>query len=657
MIETKEDEVVVLKTKLTSCETEVKILKSKLQEQILLNESMKNVSQIQQQKSQSVIHSTVSDLTVPQVYEAEQEKKKLQKRNEELQSYVDALEKELSSTKKGLEVSKSDNEDLSQRNDELIHANEEFKAELQKKDIEIRHLSTTLSAQSEKIRKDLKLQHDNELDLLNQNIEILKHKIKELQPNEILSRLKQEELENLGKKMEKYQRMEIEMNHLKAQQSNSEILKMELSDLQQRIQFLSKVEQENLGLQTKINLLESKLSSICSLLSMPNTLTSPSTNSSGIATSKSYGINEFRRQIESIVMEGKLLKEKTSLLEGDMSMLKKTNNLAKDQLQALQSELLKRNNELGEMQALKTVHEIKIVNQQAEIQNLKELMKVYELECSSISGDQQNLKRFEELQENLMKKDKQIMDMEQQLQNQTSLLSKEKEKLEMMTGRVFLIQKELEEKSKTEQEMMERYLKEIEALEKRLGQGEYNPNATKVLHLKVNPELQAKAKKTTSDLEKLKAENILLQSSVESLQQRLKDFNQSAHSQQVSDDSNNLKVLDLKKKLDDLQLDYIRLKEICQKKITEFKRITYLLLGYKIDVFPNEMYKLSSMFAEHEEDHLMFQLADKDLKILESDFFNNLEKNLLIYLENFHCFPAFLSSVTLHLFNKQTTFA
>lgn len=244
------------------------------------------------------------------------------------------------------------------------------------------------------------------------------------------------------------------------------------------------------------------------------------------------------------------------------------------------------------------------------------------MECSSITGDQQNLKRFEELQGNLLKKDKKIFELEQELQNQTSLVSKEKEKLEVMTGKLLLVQKELEEK---EQEVMERYTKEIMALEKRLGQGEYNPSTTKVLHLKVNPELQAKASKTTSDLEKLKSENIMLKLSVESLQQKLKDSNLSAQIQQASEDNN----LVMKKKLDDLQLDYSRLREICQKKITEFKRITYLLFGYKIDVFPNEMYKLSSMFAEHEEDHFMFQLADKDLKILESDFYNNLEKNLI----------------------------
>jgi mitotic spindle assembly checkpoint protein MAD1 len=189
---------------------------------------------------------------------------------------------------------------------------------------------------------------------------------------------------------------------------------------------------------------------------------------------------------------------------------------------------------------------------------------------------------------------------------------------------------------------IEKLLIEVSEFEKRIGKGEFNSLNTKVLHFKMNPQTIAESKKELEDLKKLKSENQLLIEELEKYRNETRSGSKSSE--------------ELKRKIYDLELTTQRLKQVFKKKSDDFRKVVYLLFGFRVDAIQNDMYKLSSIYAEYEEDHLMFQLDGKELKILETDFTVTLEKSITDYLSKFHSYPAFLSSVTHHLFKKQTTF-
>jgi hypothetical protein len=75
----------------------------------------------------------------------------------------------------------------------------------------------------------------------------------------------------------------------------------------------------------------------------------------------------------------------------------------------------------------------------------------------------------------------------------------------------------------------------------------------------------------------------------------------------------------------------------------------------------NERYKFKvrSVFAEHENDHLMFQWPEgkevTSLDLLDTEHAKVLTKTPSYqYITKFHSLPAFLASVQLELFERQT---
>jgi len=97
-----------------------------------------------------------------------------------------------------------------------------------------------------------------------------------------------------------------------------------------------------------------------------------------------------------------------------------------------------------------------------------------------------------------------------------------------------------------------------------------------------------------------------------------------------------------------------RLKEVFSVKISEFRQACYELTGYKITMSGSK-YRLRSMYAELEDDDLLFQRGENEsLCVLETPFARRLDKKSVEVLSRFHSIPLFLSTVTEELFEKQT---
>ena len=66
--------------------------------------------------------------------------------------------------------------------------------------------------------------------------------------------------------------------------------------------------------------------------------------------------------------------------------------------------------------------------------------------------------------------------------------------------------------------------------------------------------------------------------------------------------------------------------------------------------------RLKSMYAEREDDTLLFQLIDggEGLQLLETDFCKRVDKEVFCYLTTCRSVPAFLGNLTIWLHDKQT---
>lgn len=68
-------------------------------------------------------------------------------------------------------------------------------------------------------------------------------------------------------------------------------------------------------------------------------------------------------------------------------------------------------------------------------------------------------------------------------------------------------------------------------------------------------------------------------------------------------------VAELRKQVESAELKNQRLKEVFQTKIQEFRKVCYTLTGYQIDVTTESQYRLTSRYAEHQTDCLIFKVG------------------------------------------------
>uniref|UniRef100_A0A8C4I197 Mitotic spindle assembly checkpoint protein MAD1 n=1 Tax=Dicentrarchus labrax TaxID=13489 RepID=A0A8C4I197_DICLA len=186
-------------------------------------------------------------------------------------------------------------------------------------------------------------------------------------------------------------------------------------------------------------------------------------------------------------------------------------------------------------------------------------------------------------------------------------------------------------------------------LERHNLQGDYDPVKTRVLHLKMNPTTVAKQQRQ-QEVEALREEVTRLRELVRSLQ----DGGALVHSQ--DDSSMHTPNLDLRKQMESSELRNQRLKEVFQRKIQEFRTVCYVLTGYQMDITTENQYRLTSVYAEHMDDSLLFKKGSNgSMQLMETEFSKTLGEMVALHLHHQKSIPAFLSAVTLDLFSRQTT--
>ncbi|XP_068760462.1 mitotic spindle assembly checkpoint protein MAD1-like [Montipora capricornis] len=190
-------------------------------------------------------------------------------------------------------------------------------------------------------------------------------------------------------------------------------------------------------------------------------------------------------------------------------------------------------------------------------------------------------------------------------------------------------------------------------------QGYYDPSKSKIVHLSMNPSSVARQQRG-EEVEKLRKENEMLRKRLQYLEEAggcgLEDLSPGGSNLSPDNTPSVVKqVEDFKAQLASAEMKNQRLKEVFKKKIQEFREACYALTGFKVDVTRDNQYRLQSMYAERSTDDLLFESSSKgDMMLLATDFSSQLTDQIDTYLNRFNSIPAFLSSITLELFNRQT---
>ncbi|KAG7158879.1 mitotic spindle assembly checkpoint protein MAD1-like [Homarus americanus] len=203
-------------------------------------------------------------------------------------------------------------------------------------------------------------------------------------------------------------------------------------------------------------------------------------------------------------------------------------------------------------------------------------------------------------------------------------------------------------------------------LENRALKGDYDPLKTKVLHFENNPLSKAIESRGT-EIHKLQTENKALREHVLQLEQGtshiitpkvgIKVSNEAHSSKELTGKgiTDEIIITELQEKSKFLETRNKRLLEVFKRKSLDMREVVYQLTGYRVDASGDNQYKLINMYAESPDDYLIFeQTPSKELQFLETDFSNTLEDLIDAYLRHENSYPAFLSAVTLDLFNRQT---
>lgn len=454
--------------------------------------------------------------------------------------------------------------------------------------------------------------------------------------------------------------------YLRESRENCSLLKEEVEGLRRKLERMEKTKEELVNMELEKERLAEKLHAWENL-------------------GQSTGLNirkpeDLSREVIQIQQREIALKEQNYTLNSRVRSVERSQSELRAELTQQRSKTLEEQKKREAQDALVRRLQKRVLLLTKERDGMRAILESYDSELAPTEYSPQLSKRLREAEDILQKTQNHNAEMEAQLtkaqeetgtlklQLQTAELELESLKKQqaspadnnsLLTKEEVTILRQKIEDLETERQRLEEQNNILEMrLERHNLQGDYDPVKTRVLHLKMNPTAIAKQERQ-QEVEALREEVTRLRDLVRSLQ----SGGTVGHSQ---DDMHNpsfslslppsKEVLDLRKQMESSELRNQRLKEVFQKKIQEFRTVCYVLTGYQIDITTENQYRLTSVYAEHMDDSLLFKKGSSgSMQLMETEFSKTLGEMVALHLHHQKSIPAFLSAVTLDLFSRQTT--
>ncbi|XP_009080626.1 PREDICTED: mitotic spindle assembly checkpoint protein MAD1 [Acanthisitta chloris] len=474
-------------------------------------------------------------------------------------------------------------------------------------------------------------------------------------------------VKNMKAELARFPKMERELRQLREENAyfremreNNGLLKEEVEGLQRKLERYEKVQAQLVTVELENEKLLRKLQSWEKL-------------------DQSTGLNirtpdDLSGQIVALQQRELALKEQNSTFMNSARMLEKARQQLQEELLRIQSQLLDEKKKREHQEALVRRLQKRVLLLTKERDGMRAILESYDSELTPAEHSPQLSRRMREAEDMVQKLHSHNTELEAQLSQVLEEMGNHKQRADMLEVEMKILKsqqctaeqstgvtkeevdtlrlkiEELEaERSKLEEENRSLEMK----LERLTLQGDYDPSRTKILHFSVNPTSLAK--------QQHKEEQQLLQEECERLRELVRVLEAggsiSGHLEGLPCYHSPQEVAELKKQVESAELKNQRLKEVFQSKIQEFRKVCHTLTGYQIDITTENQYRLSSVYAEHQGDCLLFKTSSTSggkMQLLETEFSRTIGELIELHLLRQDSIPAFLSALTLDLFSRQS---
>ncbi|XP_075755706.1 mitotic spindle assembly checkpoint protein MAD1 isoform X3 [Pelodiscus sinensis] len=516
---------------------------------------------------------------------------------------------------------------------------------------------TSHESQKQELMEQLDMQH-NKCQEANQQIQLLQasqsllaeheQKIKDLEQKLSLQEQDASIVKNMKAELARFPKMERELlqlrednAYLREMKENNGLLREEVEGLQRKLERFEKVQADLVTLELENEKLLGKLKSWEKL-----------DQSTGLSIRTP---DDLSRQIVALQQRELVLKEQNCTITNSARILEKARQQLQEDILRIQSQLLDEKKKREHHEAFVRRLQKRVLLLTKERDGMRAILESYDNELTPSEHSPQLSRRMREAEEMVQKMHAHNAELELEVELK-SLKSQEctaAHSTFITTEEVKALRLKIEE-LEAERGHLEEENKSLEMkLEKLTLQGDYDRSKTKVLHFSMNPASLAKQQR--------KDEQHQLQEECEKLREMVRVLEGGGSIPENLEIVGSLQspqeVAELKKQVESAELKNQRLKEVFQTKIQEFRKVCYTLTGYQIDITTENQYRLTSMYAEHQGDCLLFKASSSSggkMQLLETEFSLTIRELIDLHLLHQDSIPAFLSAVTLELFSRQT---
>ncbi|NWT29481.1 MD1L1 protein, partial [Cardinalis cardinalis] len=443
-----------------------------------------------------------------------------------------------------------------------------------------------------------------------QKIKDLEQKLSQQEHDAVIIKNMKAELARFPKMERELRQLREENTYFREMKENNGLLREEVEGLQRKLERYEKVQAQLVTVELENEKLLGKLQSWEKL-------------------DQSTGLNirtpdDLSRQIVALQQRELALKEQNSTFMNSARMLEKARQQLQEEILCVQSQLLDEKKKREHQEALVRRLQKRVVLLTKERDGMRAILESYDSELTPAEHSPQLSRRMREAEDMVQKLHAHNTELEAQLSQVLEEVGNHKQRAEMLEVEMKVLKSQqcTAEQStvitKEEVDTLRLKIEELEAersklaeenrslgmqLEKLTLQGDYDPSKTKVVHFSMNPMSLAKQQR--------KEEQQQLQEECERLRELVRVLQGggsiSASLEGVGAFQSPQEVAELKKQVESAELKNQRLKEVFQTKIQEFRKVCYTLTGYQIDITTENQYRLSSIYAEHQGDCLLFK--------------------------------------------------
>ncbi|KAF7470627.1 mitotic spindle assembly checkpoint protein MAD1 isoform X1 [Marmota monax] len=493
-----------------------------------------------------------------------------------------------------------------------------------------------------------------------QKIKDLEQKLCLQEQDAAVVRSMKSELLRLPRMERELKRLREDNAHLREMRETNGLLTEELEGLQRRLGRQEKMQETLVDLELEKERLLAKLQSWENL-----------DHTMGLDLRTPEDLSRFVVELQQRELA---LKEKNSAIASSARGLEKAQQQLQEEVRQVSSQLLEERKKRETHEALARRLQKRVLLLTKERDGMRAILGSYDSEMTQAEYSPQLTRRVREAEDMVQKVHAHSTEMEAQLTQALEELGGQKQRADMLEMELKMLKsqpgsaessfpfcreevdtlrlkvEELEgERSRLEQE---KKMLELQ-LERCTLQGDYDQSRTKVLHMSMNPTSAAK-QRLREDRDQLQEECERLRGLVRALE---RGGPIPADLEASSSLPSSKEVAELRKQVESAELKNQRLKEVFQTKIQEFRKVCYTLTGYQIDVTTESQYRLTSQYAEHKTDCLIFKAtgpSGSKMQLLETEFSRSVPELIELHLLRQDSIPAFLSSLTLDLFSRQT---